>query len=155
MISAWRICRKKYALNAFDGEGAAIYPGRWNLKGQKAVYTADSQALALLEIVVHADLGLAPLYVFIECSFDDSLIESIDTSLLPSGWQSLVAPSWLPLQRLGGEWLTSKRSPVLRVPTVLVPGQSNYVLNPEQPDFARIKTGIPIGFVPDSRLSHH
>jgi RES domain-containing protein len=151
-IEAWRICKAKYVQTAFDGEGAAREPGRWNQRGQKVVYTADSKALAVLEIVVHADAGLAAYYLLIPCSLDASLVEVLDPSTLPLKWSSLVDPSWAILQRLGGEWIASKRSAVLRVPTAVVPEQYNYLLNPEHPDFSKIQVGAAIDFEPDARL---
>jgi RES domain-containing protein len=154
-IEAWRICKPKYAQTAFDGEGAARAPGRWNIRGQKVVYTADSQALAVLEIVVHADADLASHYALIPCSFDESLVDVIDPSTLPLRWNRLVDPSWAILQQLGGAWITSKRSAVLRVPTAVVPEQYNYLLNPEHPDFSKIQIGVPIDFEPDPRLSSY
>ena len=154
-IEAWRICKPKYVQTAFDGEGAAREPGRWNERGQTVVYAADSKALAVLEIVVHADAGLAAYYVLIPCSFDESLVEVLDPTILPLDWNRLVAPSWVNLQQLGGEWITSKRSAVLRVPTVVVPGQYNYLLNPGHPDFSRIQVGTPIDFSLDPRLSNY
>jgi RES domain-containing protein len=153
IIEAWRICKPKYVPTAFDGEGAAREPGRWNERGQKVVYTADSKPLAVLEIVVHADAGLSAYYVLISCSFDESLVEVLDPNILPLKWNRLVDPSWAVLQRLGGEWIASKRSAILRVPTAVVPGQYNYLLNPEHPDFSKIQIGAPIDFEPDPRLS--
>lgn len=55
-VDAWGICKPKYARTAFDGAGAARAPGRWNRGGQKVVYTSDSQSLATLELLVHADV---------------------------------------------------------------------------------------------------
>jgi len=152
MIQAWRICKPQYASSAFDGLGAANHPGRWNSKGQKLVYTADSPALALLEIMVHSSPALALLYHLISCSFDESLVETLDPSILPSDWKNLVDPNWKPLQQLGSEWYKSARSAVLKVPTALVPQQWNYLLNPEHPDFVHVKTGEAVSFAPDPRL---
>ena len=55
MISAWRIVKRKRARAAVTGEGARLYGGRWNSAGASIVYTAGSQSLAALEIVVHLD----------------------------------------------------------------------------------------------------
>ena len=56
-ITAWRIVRARFADSAFDGEGARRYGGRWNSRGTRMVYTAGSQALAALEMLVHLDAG--------------------------------------------------------------------------------------------------
>lgn len=55
MITAYRIVKKKWADNAFDGESARLYGGRWNSRGQSCVYLAGSESLAILEILVHLD----------------------------------------------------------------------------------------------------
>ena len=121
-IEAWRVCKPKYVRTAFDGEGAAREPGRWNERGQRVVYTADSKALAVLEIVVHADAGLSAYYVLIPCSFGESLVEVLDPSSLPPRWSHLVDPSWATLQRLGGGverynpmlWIGERKERILR-----------------------------------------
>ena len=55
MVSAWRITKRKHARSAFTGEGARLYGGRWNSPGTAIIYTAESQSLAVLEILVHLD----------------------------------------------------------------------------------------------------
>ena len=151
ILEAWRICKPRYERSAFDGEGAARTPGRWNRKGQRAVYAADSQSLAVLEVLVHSSMRLARLYCLLPCSFDERLVETLDTSSLPPGWRTLVDPAWATLQAIGGEWINSMRSAVLRVPTVLVPGQHNYLINPRHSDFKKIEIGSAIDFKPDRR----
>ncbi len=151
-VEAWRICKPKYVRTAFDGAGAARAPGRWNTSGQKVVYTSDSQSLATLELLVHTDERLLTLYVLIPCSFDESFVEKLDPLTLPRGWQRLVDPGWAKLQQIGGDWITSHRSAVLRVPSGVVPGQCNYLLNPEHPDFSKIVIGTPLKYKLDPRL---
>ncbi len=151
-IEAWRICKPRYAASAFDGEGASRSPGRWNRRGQRLVYAADSQTLALLELLVHSSMSLARLYCLIPCSFDEALVEQLDPATLPKGWRRMLDPGWAPLQELGGAWIESRRSAVLRVPTVIVPGQCNYLINPLHSDFRKIKVGKAIELAPDPRL---
>jgi len=148
-VTAWRICKPRYAATAFDGLGAAGHPGRWNRFGQHVVYTSDSPSLAVLEILVNAP-GLLPLYSLISCAFDDSL--ATDIGQLPDGWQRLVDPSWAPLQALGSAWYESRRSAVLRVPSAVIPDQKNYILNVLHPDFAKITIGPPRHIETDFRL---
>jgi RES domain-containing protein len=52
MLSAWRICKARYATRAFDGEGARVYGGRWNSPGTRVAYASESVALATLEVLV-------------------------------------------------------------------------------------------------------
>lgn len=151
-LSAVRICKVRHAATAFDGIGAALEPGRWNLEGQRVVYASECPALAFLEILVHADDDLMPNYALFPLAFAETLVESVDPAALPPGWKSLLDPAWVPLQRIGADWLASMRTPVLRVPTVIVPHQYNYLLNPLHPDFAKIRIGPQQDFSPDQRL---
>jgi RES domain-containing protein len=84
MIPAWRIVKRKHARAAFSGEGARRYGGRWNSAGVAIVYTAGSQSLAALEMVVH--LGSSELldhYLVFEVGIDESLVVKVEASQLP------------------------------------------------------------------------
>jgi RES domain-containing protein len=152
MLSAARICKRKYASTAFDGMGAAREPGRWNSAGHRVVYTSDCPALAFLEMLIHADGELMSSYVLFTLTFENALVEAVDEAALPPGWRSLLEPAWAPLQQIGTDWLISKRTPILRVPTVIVPYQYNYLLNPDHQDFGNISIGKEEVFAPDPRL---
>jgi RES domain-containing protein len=153
IVRAWRIVKKRYAASAFDGEGGREHGGRWNSPGRPAVYTAGHVSLAILEIVVHADLRLASRYTVIPVVFDESLVETLPVSRLPAGWRAYPAPSVV--VALGDEWLRSVRTPVLKVPSAVVPSEANYILNPIHPRFRDIRIGAPEGLDVDPRLSRH
>lgn len=151
MITAWRIVKARRAETAFDGEGARLSGGRWNSPGIAMVYTSASAALAVLEMLVHLGQGdVLPSYVLIACSFKDSLVETADPDDLPANW--LAYPASPDLQSVGDEWISSTRSAVLRVPSVIVPRESNFLLNPSHPDFRRVRIGTPEPFGLDLRL---
>lgn len=152
ILSAARICKVRHAAAAFDGVGALLEPGRWNSIGRRMVYTSECPALALLEIMVHADYELMHSYALFSLTFDDTLVEVVDSGTLPPGWKFMLEPAWARLQHIGTDWLESLRTPILRVPTVLVPDQFNYLLNPTHPDFAKISIGLRQNLVPDPRL---
>lgn len=152
MITIWRICTKQHIRNAFSGEGAASNGGRWNSPGTPVVYTAGTQSLAALEILVHTadpndliDLG----YVAIPVELDEEMVA--DVPRLPRNWMTYPAP--LATMRLGDAWINAKTSVVLRVPSVVIPSESNYLLNPAHPDFGRLSIGKPIAFAFDQRLA--
>lgn len=130
MPTAWRILKARHAERAFDGEGARLYGGRWNPTGTRAVYLAESRALALLEVLVHLGES-APLasYVAIGMELDPDLVERIDEASLPDAWW--ISPAPIDLQAIGSEWLASRRSLWLSVPSAIVPAERLYVLNPE------------------------
>lgn len=150
MITVWRICTKQHVRNAFSGEGAASNGGRWNSPGTPVVYTAGTQSLAALEILVHTadpndliDLG----YVAIPVELDEEM--GADVPKLPRNWKTYPAP--LATMRLGDAWIHAKTSVALRVPSVVIPSESNYLLNPTHPDFGKLRIGRPHAFLFDSR----
>jgi RES domain-containing protein len=151
IVAAWRITKRKHARHAFTGEGAREYGGRWNNPGTAIVYTAQSQALAALEMLVHLDSSnLLLKYVLIGVEFDDSLIAKLDPSALPQDWRSDPAPP--ELHSIGDNWVRAGSSAVLQVPSALVPGENNFLLNPEHRDFTQLLIGKPLPFGFDPRL---
>ena len=151
-MKAWRITKQRHARTAFSGEGARLYGGRWNSAGVPVVYVAESQSLAVLELLVHLDAPtLLEKYVFLEVEFDVSLVTDLDRNSLPKNWQSDPVPQVI--QTLGDRWVLSGDSAVLRVPSVLVPRESNFLLNPRHPDFGKIGVSRPQAFRFDPRLA--
>jgi RES domain-containing protein len=151
-VTAWRITKRKHIRSAFSGEGASEFGGRWNNAGTAVVYTAQSQSLAALEMLVHLDSSeLLEKYVLLGADFDQSLIRSIEPSALPRNWRSDPAPA--SLRSIGDDWILAGTSVVLRVPSALVPEENNYLLNPGHCDFARVRVGKPVAFRFDPRLA--
>jgi RES domain-containing protein len=150
-ITAWRIVKHKNEKTAFSGEGARLYGGRWNSPGTAMVYTAQSQSLAALEMLVHLDSAdLLGAYVFFDVVIEDSMITSVDVASLPKNWRAEPAPA--KLQALGNVWIAAGTSCVLRVPSSLVPAESNYLLNPKHADFVKVRIGQATPFRYDPRL---
>ncbi len=149
-VRAFRVVKKRWAKAAFDGEGARLWGGRWNSPGRPAVYCAGHVSLAILEVVVHADLVLAPHYVVIPAEFDEALVEDLAADRLPPSWRRHPAPA--AVVALGDEWLREGRSAVLCVPSVVVPTEPNFILNPLHPDFREIEIGRPEVLAVDARL---
>lgn len=127
-MRAWRLLHSRWASTALSGSGAALYPGRWNRAGERLVYLADSLALAILETRVHLDAVAATApYVAVEVLIPDEVIEQVTN--LPAGWQAD-----LDLTRgLGSRWKESRASLGLRVPSAIVPVETNVLLNPDHP----------------------
>ena len=151
MVTAWRVVKRRYASKAFDGEGARISGGRWNSAGHAVVYTSATTSLGLLEILVHTKARLRSFYFAVPVIFDADLVETVEPERLPVDWRSLPAP--FSLKRIGDEWVVSLRSCILEVPSVVVPHESNFILNPGHPDFASLEIREPITLEIDSRIS--
>lgn len=150
-IVAWRIVKQKHAKNAFNGEGARRYGGRWNSKGTAVVYTAQSQSLAALEIMVHAEFPeLLEHYVAIPVTIEDSFVQKVDVATLPKDWRAY--PASRAVRAIGDDWAASGTSVVLQVPSVVIPSESNFLLNPAHREFAKLKIGEASAFEFDPRF---
>jgi RES domain-containing protein len=151
MIRAWRIVKKAFSADAFNGEGARLYGGRWNSAGVAMVYTAGSKSLATLELLVHLDSSAhLPSYSICPVDFDDKLGKVIDSAALPSNWRQSPPPT--SLQTIGDEWISHQSSVVLSVASAVVPDEKNYLINPAHRDFKRLAIGAMEPFSLDSRL---
>lgn len=151
MISVWRITKRKHTKNAFTGEGAKSFGGRWNNLGKLVVYTAESRALALAEILMHLEsASVLSRYIVFQVEVDESYITHLDLRDLPKNWRAEPAPRRL--QTLGDEWLDSGKSAVLRVPSAIVDGEFNYLLNPLHPNFSKLRIRGPEKLSIDKRL---
>ncbi|MBP7335751.1 MAG: RES family NAD+ phosphorylase [Niveispirillum sp.] len=118
----WRICRAPFA--DLSGEGARLYGGRWNQSGLPLVYLAETAALAVLEVRVHLDLPpdlLPDDYVLSTVTLAGLTVEHVGD--LPSDTAAF-----------GTHWLRSARTPVLSVPSLIVPESRNLLLNPAHPE---------------------
>lgn len=151
-VHAYRLVKRKYQDTAFDGEGARLYGGRWNSPGHACVYVASSESLALLEIMVHLEsYRLLDAYALLRLTLPAESILRVGTEDLPDNWQEAPAPA--ETAELGDGWLASGQSLALALPSVVVPREFNYMLNPGHPLFDPvIATAEPLSFKPDPRL---
>jgi RES domain-containing protein len=148
---SWRIVKTRFAPSSFDGEGARKFGGRFNSVGVPVIYTAATRSLAILEMMVHiGDEKILPSYSLCSIEFDAALVEKLELSDLPANWQDDPPPP--ELLALGDVWIASNRSVVLQVPSVIVPDESNYLINPMHRAFFGLSIGaaVPISF--DTRL---
>jgi len=150
MPKAWRIVKEKHAATAFFGKGAADSGGRWNSRGVPVVYTSNTKSLAALETLVHLNPPVPFKYVTIRIQFDDALVEIVRAKALPPDWQTEPPPP--STKAMGDAWARAARSAVLALPSVIIPGELNYLLNPAHPDFKTISLGKPEPFAFDPRL---
>ena len=116
------------------------------------VYTAESRALATLEVLVHLNgPELLHEYVLIAVDFPETAVKTLSVSALPTGWRAYPAPA--ALQKIGDGWARKAESVVLSVPSVVAEGERNYLLNPEHPAFkSAVRIAKPERFKFDLRL---
>jgi RES domain-containing protein len=150
-VVGWRIVKEKHAKAAFTGEGARIYEGRWNSAGVPMVYGSEHLSLAALEILAHIQpVMIRDKFRAFRVSWDEALMTTIDLKKLPKGWDH--QPPSAASKNVGDEWIKSGRSAVLALPSVLVPPERTFLLNPKHRDFAKIKIKDTGNFVLDSRF---
>jgi RES domain-containing protein len=148
-MRVFRVADRRFPL--FDGMGARLTGGRWNSPGRPVIYAAETFAGALLETLVHSNLGRAPrTHAVVEIVVPDSLIvESLGEDDLP-GWDD---ENQTVSRAFGDGWLMEQRSAVLLVPNVITHGREcNVLINPEHRDFGHITASTPEPVNWDRRL---
>lgn len=147
----FRLSRKKYAA-ALSGKGAAVYGARWNSQGVEMIYTAESRALAMAEVIVHLSLAMMPDdYQMLSIVIPDSVsVEVLDLSILPDDWA--IFPYNHKTQAIGDRFIYEREACVLKVPSSVVNGDFNYLLNSYHADFSKIEISEISDFVIDRRI---
>ncbi len=137
-LTIYRVDKQVHQRMARSGEGARICGGRWNPAGLPAIYCGQSLALAVLEVLVHAitPQERADPRLWFSITLPFSGIPTVRPSALPRGWDDpfIIHPATI---AFGEEWLRSNESLALRVPSALLPGEWNLILNPAHPKFFR------------------
>lgn len=150
-MKVYRLSRKKYSAE-LSGKGAAMVGGRWNSRGTEVIYTAQSRALAMAEVAVHLSIATLPedfVMVEIEIPAETSIFE-VETKDLPKNWNSF--PYHPKTQDFGDSFVLDKKACVLKVPSAVVKGDFNFLINPAHPEFEDIKILRISNFPFDNRL---
>lgn len=135
----------------FDGQGAARNGGRWNSVGRPVIYAAETYSGAILEVLVHLNLGhLTQHQMAVEITIPDHLkVEMLKETGLPD-WD---AEDQRASRNYGDQWLEELRTAVLFVPSMVTHGKErNVLLNPNHPDFGKISSSKPLSVSFDRRL---
>lgn len=131
----YRLAKSEYADN-LSGIGSAIYGGRWNSKGVFVIYTGESQEICLLEFIAHAPKLIIPDISLITLEIPNSILD-IKTKSLPKNWKSYPSPRSLAV--IGDNWVKSKKSLSMKVPSCIIPTAFNYVINCNHKLIKRVK----------------
>lgn len=151
MASAWRIVRARRAATAFTGEGARLYGGRWSSPGVRVVYVSEHQSTAALETLVHAlPAGAGERYKAFRIEWPDELTERFPVRNLPREWRA--SPPSAATMQIGDRWVREGRSVALALGSAITPADTNFLFNPEHPDFGRVRVAAPAAFEFDPRL---
>lgn len=133
----YRLSKSKFATD-LSGRGAELVGGRWNSKGVPVIYTGESRALATTEIAVHVSLANLPIdYCIVSIDIPDNYIMAPEMKDLPANWNEL--PHKIESQRYGDQFIFNSNFLVLKVPSAVVPGDFNYIINPRHKDIGLVK----------------
>lgn len=134
-MRVFRITAARFAADPLSGMGAAGAGARWNSKGTRVAYTASSRALAMMELLVHVGRDNVPASsMLLSIDIPDGQIAVPDR--LPAQWDGL--PYRASVQKTGDRWVAKGSSLALRVPSAVVPGEFNVLVNPLHADFGSI-----------------
>ena len=152
----WRIGTVTPAWSADDttGIGAYITGGRWNYKDTHMLYCAETRAMCCLETLVHLVDDPLPFNRFlVRYDIPDEVWDAraiIDVDTAPGGWDAL--PYGMPSMKYGTNWARHGAQAVHVVPSVVIPEETNVLLNPAHPDMKRITATIVRRWTYDTRL---
>ncbi|GAG55894.1 unnamed protein product [marine sediment metagenome] len=149
-MEVFRIVHNKWS-NQLTASGL---PARWNSAGIFMIYTASSISLACLENIVHmGSLDLVKPFVTMVISIpDDIKIKELTVKSLPDGWSQTGEIAYLKCRSFGDKWAENAETAILKVPSAIVPFESNYLINPSHPDFYKISIVNEEQFSFDQRI---
>lgn len=155
-MQVWRIASASlhYKADDLSGRGAELTGGRWNSKGNPAVYCAAHVSLACLETLVHLNAASLPLNRYVvEVTIPDSVWDKrtiATVKKLPVTWGAI--PAGMESVAWGDAWLKANQAAVLQVPSAIVAQDPVVLINPRHPDAKRIKAVVRERFMYDGRL---
>lgn len=149
-MEVFRLSSTKYSSD-LSGTGAKLHGGRWNQKGEAVLYTAGTRAVALVEVLVHLTNAFLPLnYQLITLYIPDESIVEISIKSLPKDWNNLEPSE--STKNITSNWLSENGYLTLKVPSVVVEGEFNFLINPLHEEFSKIKVLKIAPFNFDGRL---
>lgn len=142
MVALWRIGSDtpETSADALTGQEAEQTGGRWSEKGTPLIYACTSIALACLESTAHLPEGQAPSNRFLVRINVPASVWRKRQRFDPVwyiGWDAM--PPGQTSVRWGMRWVESGASALAAVPSVIVPEETNVLINPLHEDAGLIK----------------
>lgn len=138
-MELYRITQEIYC-DDLTGNGAKLFGGRWNSEGLQALYTASSRSLALLETLAHTPAKMLQLktYILVTVFVPDTVLQqAVSLRELPEGWDAADIHQFT--QKTGDIFLLDNKKLQLAAPSVLMPEENIFVLNPLHPEIRKVK----------------
>lgn len=126
-MKIYRLTKTHYD-DDLKGTGAKLYDGRWNHIDIPCIYTAESRALSILEYAVNINIDFIPRALSM-CVFEieEDQIYSVKEEDLPGNWKQTPAPK---STKDFGTKLLEEGHPIIKIPSIIIPNEFNYILNP-------------------------
>lgn len=152
----WRLTPPEFA-DALDGEGSRELGGRWNSPGTAIVYASEHLSLCILEVYVHlspAQRDALPEFAAVRISVPDDVAAARISLEQLEKLMSEPAPE-AACRAAGDRWLAAGKELILTAPSVIVPEESNIMLNPLHPRMRDVAIVSARRFRFDPRLVRH
>ena len=149
-FSIFRIAKKEYIVDN-TGEGSFLYGGRWNPKGYRVVYAAESRSLALCEHLSNLGVNiLLPNLYIVEIIIPEKIsVLELSAKNFPEDWRKTLSSY---CEGMGLSWLADAKTCIMKVPSAVIPEEYNYVINPLHSEAKNIKFTPPKKYNVDGRL---
>lgn len=150
-MKVYRLAKNKF-VNDLSGEGARLYGGRWNKKGDALLYFSEHLSLCVLELLTRIDYDLITKdYSYIEAEIPSELIiPLLKPEKVAKGWRD--NPPVSRTQDYGAKWLRSGSSMGLSVPSAVLPTELNILINPSHESFSQLKVSKAFPLDLDARV---
>ncbi len=149
-MQLFHIGNPRYA-RQLNGEGARLFGGRWNRVGSACIYTSATRSLCLLEYMANVSSDLMPSELAItEYFLPDKLCRIINVDDLPPDWNAV--PPTNASKDFGADLLADETCTCFAVPSVVMPMEYNYMLNPKAVKFDQLVINAVEPFTFDTRL---
>jgi RES domain-containing protein len=150
MQALWRLYRAQHG-PGLDGAGGLFSEGRWHSRGERVVYFGASAAIVVLERLAHIDPDLLPSDLslgYFEFSGEISALDVGNLLVLPDDWVCSEALT----RGAGKSWRLQGTSCLLKVPSAILPEETNFVLDPRHPEAKDVRLVKERAFQFDPRL---
>ena len=150
-MQVFRLTRLQYA-HSLSGMGAALKGARWTSVGVEMIYTSANRSLAMAEVAVHFTMATLPKdYMMVTIDIPKGIkIKNTETKKLPAQWNAF--PHIISTQKIGDQFIFENKYAVMKVPSAVTQGDYNILINPNHPDFSKIRVISVEKFPFDSRI---
>jgi RES domain-containing protein len=149
-MEVYHLGKTKFA-KQLNGEGARWHGGRWNMIGTPCIYTSETKALSILEHSANVPLEEMPFSLSITVyTIPEKSWKEFSADELPANWSQI--PASQETKEWGSQYLQEAKLLALKLPSVIINSEFNFVLNPLHSDFNKVRIKEVHSFTFDTRI---